>query len=116
MKKSPKKVESKGNFLIIDGYYYVVDEPNDDNDFDTGEWKWRRVDRKKLDKMVKRIAKKLKTSLDPEIVLRDALVMLPEKDLDRLDKKLFKTIKKPKITVTKHCVLMKVDNIEIPIR
>jgi hypothetical protein len=112
-KARPRRVEMKGHFLVIDGDYYIA-QVNEDGDFDTGAFKFRRIEREKIDKMVKTIAEKLKGSLDPEIVLKDALMELPEKDLKKLTLKLVK--EKPKITVRKHCVQMKVGGVKIYIR
>jgi hypothetical protein len=116
LKARPRKVESKGGFLIIDGDYYTIDTPNEDGNFDTGEMKWKKVDKEKIEKIVDEIAEKLKDALDPKVVIRDALFDLSTKDLKKLTVKLIKEKAKPRITVKKHCVQMKVGGVKIYIR
>jgi hypothetical protein len=110
-----RKVESKGNYLVIDGDYYVPSLPVEDGSFETGEWKWRKVNFKKTSRIINRIADKLKCELSPKLVIADALRAVDEETLKRIDKKL-KQKTAPKIKTEKHCVRMDIGGVKLPIR
>jgi len=110
-----RKVESRGNYLIIDGDYYVPDKVIEDGSFNTSEIKWKQVNMKASEKMIERIAEKLKNELSPKLVIADALRATDTETLRRLDRKM-KQKTAPKIRTEKHCVRMDIGGVKLPIR
>ena len=107
-----KDVEKKSGFLVIDGEYWEIADKD-------GHPIWIKGDQKKIKKRLKlidKLASKLKTSLDREKIIREALYALDEADIKKLNKMLFKSkIRYKPRTRQHHCADMKVGNMIIPI-
>ena len=108
------KIERDGNLLRI-GNKWNTFLVNLDGDFNTGTHTLEEVDKEKRDKQINLLTNALFTSLDPKLVMRDALKDMTEEELY----KLYKYIKKHrdiKPKVKKDCVAMSLGGVDIPIR
>ncbi len=108
-------IEKDGNLLRIGNKWYRF-SINDDGDFRTGEHILEEVNKKKRDKRIEFISKKLFTFVEPELIMKDALKDLAEEELEKLFTYVKKHKDKLKPKIKKHCVQMKVAGVEIPIR
>lgn len=107
------KVEKIGNFLIIDGEYYLP--VKQEYGKDSQKLKFVKVDKKEF-KLVKKLAKKLAKNINAEQILIDALAETPPKVLHSIDKTLFKKRVKPKVIQRHGCIDLKIGKEIVAIR
>jgi len=111
-KEENLKVEKIGNFLIIDGQYYIPKR----QEFGKGSQKlnFRKVPKKEFD-LVRKLAKKLAKNISAEQIMVDVLAETPQRVLHNIEKNVFKK-KKVKILQRHGCIDMKIGDDVIPIR
>jgi hypothetical protein len=108
-----EEFDVKFGYLVINGEYYEGSQSK------TGSPTLKRLDKKVIENKIskaRKIAKKLKNSLDREKVITEAVMLISDKDVNKLHKMLFEGGRnfKPK-TREHHCVDMKVGNFVLPI-
>ena len=85
-KSGIKKVQQVGNLLLIDDEYW---SPDYTRDFaSTHIIGFKKVPKKEYDEMVKRIASKVKSTIDIERLVTQSLAVQPIEILKKVDKKL----------------------------
>jgi hypothetical protein len=111
------KITKKGNYLIMNGKWYVFNIPIQDGDFNTGDWEMTEVKKpKELNEKINKITEEIFESLDREIIMKDALFDMTPIEIEVIYQKLFKNKRKPKLKMKKHCIQLDVGGIGIPIR
>ncbi len=106
------KIDDKYGYLVINGIYYEVKSK-------LGRPVFEKVDIKKVKEKLKKaekIAEELKTKVDVKAILKESVMKIPLKDIDKLYKIMFESKKKfvPK-TREGHCVDITVGNFIIPV-
>jgi len=101
------KYAKKFGYHLIDGKYYEETSVG-------GIPTFKKVSEKEIDKLdmlADKIAEKLKDNLDTKMVLKESVMALFKKDINKLHKMLFKSKRKYKAeTREHHCVDMKIGN------
>ena len=108
-------MEKDGNFIRIGDKWYAF-MTNDDGDFRTGEHTLIEVDKARFDRKIEQITAVLFSSIDPKLVMKDALKDLLEDELDKILKYIKKHKGKIQPKIRKHCIQMEVGGVKIPIR
>ena len=109
------EIEKDANFLRIGDKWYKF-AANDDDDFRTGQHVLVEVDKERFDKKVEKITEVLFSSVDPKLVMKDALKDLVEEELDTLLRYIKKHKGKLQPKIRKHCIQMEIAGVKIPIR
>jgi len=106
------KIELKNHRFVINKKHYELD--GEDGKPILREIKKSEI--KKEEKMAEEIAEKLKKHLDQKAILKEAVIRLEKKEMEKLHNMLFKSKKKykPK-TREEHCADMKIGNYILPI-
>jgi len=112
MGKKTIEVKKIGNMLLINGEMYepIYQGGNPKEEF----IKFRKIDRRKFDKLREAISNKLKDKLKSKDVIENALADMDLKSLERIEKHL--KAKKPKVKKRLGCYEMVVGKDIIPIR
>ncbi len=92
-------------YLVVDGEYFKLDTSGKETIFK----KVKLSEFKKKIKLMEDLAKKLKESLDGELVMMEALGRLEIEELEPIHNEVFNIKKKVKVVTRKHhCVDMKI--------